>query len=165
MRKMMQSGKGSFWASVLEASVNSLRLCYCGGMGAEPNGGELLVKRSSSSRVERKQRGMIRQDRIYLLLVTLFPWGTSPPNNPRISEIINGWIHWWGQSPYDPFTSPKPAFSLLLLWGLSLQHLSLWGTFWTQTKTRHGRKCWECCRLTPWRLSPINTHFLKKDFF
>lgn len=75
----MQSGNDLFWASVLEASVNSLRLCYCGGMGSEPKGGELLGKRSGSSRVERKQRGMIHQDRIYLSLVTLFPCGASSP--------------------------------------------------------------------------------------
>lgn len=39
------------------------------------------------------------------------------PKNPLSPELINGVIHWWDWSPYDPVTFQKP-----ISWQLSLEH-------------------------------------------
>lgn len=55
--------------------------------------------------------------------------------NPLNYEFTNGLIHSWGQSPYDPITSPNPHLQTLLHRVPSLHHISFWGTFMIQTTT------------------------------
>jgi hypothetical protein len=72
----------------------------------------------------------------------LLPWTrfhllefSPPPSRPISYEFVNGFIHWWGQSPHDVITTQWLHLWHWLHWGPSHQHMRVWGTLQIQIIT------------------------------